>query len=84
LNESDPTIEQDLNTFLNYCKSGIYNGLTVTDAGTEPTSATGAAIVATATATGSTSGQKSAGAVNIAGMGFVGLVLAIGGALIEM
>jgi hypothetical protein len=100
LSQSDPTIEQDLNTFLGYCKSGVYNGITVTGV-SEPTGApaatggaataattggaagTTASTTATASTTGSTSG-KSAGSTNVAGMGFVGLVLAFGGALIAM
>lgn len=82
---------------MSYCKSGVYNGITVTGVGAEPTGAagttatvaaqatsTGTQASATATATGSTSAKKSAGAVNVAGMGLVGLILAIGGALIGM
>lgn len=101
MSQSDPTVEQSLNSFLSYCKSGVYNGITVTGGGAEPTGAaattgtaaahttsTGthatAAATTAATTTGVPSGQKSAGAVNVAGMGLVGLILAIGGALIGM
>ena len=83
---------------MNYCKSGFYNGITVTGvAGAtgglgSPAAATAHATTgtstgthaSTATATGSTSSQKSSGSVNVAGMGFIGLVLALGGAMIGM
>jgi hypothetical protein len=80
-NSANSGVGQDLQELLNYCKTGTYG----TVAPDIPATATADTASATASHTSTpTSTQHSSGSVNVAGMGFMGLVMALGGAIIGM